>query len=127
MKTEIWIDIEGFEGKYQVSNFGRVKSLSRIIEYNHTKMGLVKALNPERIMNQYESAGYLKVDLYDNLKRRREFVHRLIATAFIPKILGKDKVNHKDNNRVNNSIDNLEWCTQKENVHHYLNLIKKAS
>jgi len=122
--TEKWADIIGFEGKYQISNLGRVKSMSRIIEYKHTKMGLVKAVNPEVIMKQYQSVGYLKVDLYDNMIRKRVFVHRLIAEAFIPKIDGKTYVNHKNGDRQDNRIDNLEWCTQSENCLHAHNVLK---
>ncbi|RXM57212.1 NUMOD4 domain-containing protein [Clostridium tetani] len=104
MKKEIWEDIEGYEGLYQVSNLGRVKSL------NYKNRGI------EKLLKQFEdSKGYLKVGLSKNKKSKHLFVHRLVAKAFIPNLNNYPIINHKDENPLNNSINNLEWCTYKYN------------
>jgi hypothetical protein len=100
---ELWKDISGFEGIYQVSNLGRVKSL---------KFG-EKILKPGDTGN-----GYLKVILFKNKRSIGCKVHLLVAHAFIPYIPNKNLVNHKDGNLNNNSVNNLEWCTHKENIYH---------
>lgn len=98
---EIWKDIEGYEGLYQVSNMGRVKSLKNDI-----------------ILKPYILRGYEKVLLYKNKKRKHFQIHRLVAMAFIPNPDNKPQVNHKDENKTNNCVDNLEWCTGHYN-HNY--------
>lgn len=103
---EIWKDIKGYEGKYQISNLGRVKSLNyntKILKYNS------------------DGHGYLKVILYKNNKRKSHRVHRLVAEAFIPNLEDKNQVNHINGNKQDNRAFNLEWCTAKENVQHSLN------
>lgn len=108
---EIWKDIEGYEGKYQVSNLGRVRSLDRKIG-NYFRQG--KVLKPCVTRN-----GYLQVYLYNKnsiMKPRR--IHRLVANAFIPKPKDKLEVNHIDGNKNNNNMENLEWCTSSENKKH---------
>ena len=107
MNEEIWKDIEGYEGLYQVSNWGRVKSLARIDENNHP----VK----ERIMKPSKSFGYLYVSLSKHGKYKRIRIHRLVAIAFIPNPDNKEEVGHKDETRTNNHVDNLEWVSKKEN------------
>ena len=121
---EIWKDIPGYEGYYQVSNIGRVKSLERIVHY---KPGS-KSANPhkshivrERILTQrVADTGYYVVTLSKGAKRKIALVHRLIACSFIT---NKDPaamrdINHKDGCRTNNDIDNLEWCTRSYNVNY---------
>ena len=103
MKEEIWRDIKGYEGLYQVSNLGRVKSLN----YNHTKK--------EKILNLANSKGYLHVTLYKNSKYKIYKVHRLVAIHFIENPNSYSQVNHKDENKQNNKVENLEWCTQEYN------------
>lgn len=102
---EIWKDIKGYEGLYQVSNIGNVKSLN----YNRT--------GEERIRKpKVDRYGYLTLMLYKNGKCKTLFVHRLVLMAFNP-INNMDslQVNHKDENKQNNNLDNLEWCTPKYN------------
>lgn len=104
---EIWENIEGYEGLYQISNQGRVKSLERIDENNHP----IK----ERIMKPSMSLGYLYVGLRKQGKQKRMRIHRLVAAAFIPNLDNKEEVGHKDETRTNNYADNLEWVSKKEN------------
>lgn len=101
MKKEIWKDILGYEGLYQVSNFGRVKSL---------KFGKERILKPG--INKY---GYLHVVLSKNNKQKNFYVHRLVAEAFISNPHNYPCVNHKDENPLNNNVENLEWCTASYN------------
>ncbi len=100
---EIWKDIKGYEGLYQVSNYGKVKSLKR---------------NNEKILKVFSDNNYLNVDLFKNKKKRRYKVHRLVAIAFIPNIDKKTEVNHIDGDKENNFVGNLEWCTSSENMQH---------
>ena len=103
---EIWKDIPGYEGLYQVSNLGRVKSFPRI----GTKS------NKEYILKiQKYKTGYLYVNLCKNNKRRKWKIHILVALTFIPNNENKKYINHKDENKQNNCVENLEWCTQDYN------------
>lgn len=111
---EEWKDIEGYEGLYQISNLGRVKSLERIVE----RIGKGKILVNERIRNVTNCRGYLQVKLFKNKKYRMFFVHRLVAQAFIPNPNNYPEVNHKDENKENNRVDNLEWCTTEYNCNY---------
>ena len=101
---EIWHDIEGYEGLYQISNKGRVKSL---------KCGKERTLRPG-----IKSSGYLKVVLCKNGMVKQFQLHRLVANAFIPNLDNKPQVNHLDENKLNNCVDNLQWATAKENINH---------
>ena len=111
--NEIWKDIEGFEGLYQVSNKGNVKCLEHKCpgRYKNTFRTV-----REHLMKQTKgNKGYMYVIL-SNLDRGRTFlVHRLVAKAFVPNPDNKPIVNHKDENKSNNSFDNLEWCTNLYN------------
>jgi len=117
---EEWRDIEGYEGYYQISNLGRVKSLPRYSFQNHW-------LN-ERILNQQDNKkGYMYVDLYNTDSFSKKFyIHRLVAQAFIPNPLNLPKINHKDEKPSNNFVDNLEWCTQKYNCNYGDHSIKQS-
>jgi hypothetical protein len=109
---EIWKDIEGYEGLYQVSNLGRIKSLNF---KRSGKEGILKS-NPE--------GGYCAVTL--SHKRRGVFyIHRLVATAFIPNPENKPEVNHINHNKRDNRASNLEWVTQSENCTAYLKSQKR--
>lgn len=109
--VEIWKDIEGYEGFYQVSNLGRVKSL-RGWSGN-------KYIQREKILGQHKNdKGYLSVTLIKNREIGYRRVNRLVAKAFVPNPQNKEQVNHIDGNKENNIADNLEWCTCKENINH---------
>lgn len=114
---EEWRDIPGLEGGYQVSNFGRVRSLDRIVYRKgaHGKWNFYRYTG--RIIKPVKTLqGYLVVPL--GKKHPNNRVHRLVASAFIPKIDGKDMINHIDGDRTNNHVSNLEWCTNQENQLH---------
>lgn len=107
---EVWKDIKGYEGLYQVSNFGKIKSKRKILKQfiNHK--------------------GYFIIQLSKRNISKTYIVHRLIAEAFIPNTENKPQVNHKDGNKQNNCIDNLEWCTNNENkAHAKINKLCKSS
>lgn len=121
---EIWKDIEGYEGYYQISNKGRVKSLRRKM-WNGQKIYYRK----EIIMkNKVKDNRYLYVGLIRHKKTRNKYIHRLVCEAFIPNPKNKATVNHRDGDVTNNYVDNLEWATQSENNKHaYDKLGKKPS
>lgn len=107
---EIWKDIKGYEGLYQISNLGNVKSMDRLIscKNNTTKLCKGTVLKPHK-------NNYLFVRLYNNSIPETKYIHKLIADAFIPNPNNFPEINHKDENKLNNSIDNLEWCTVSYN------------
>ena len=109
---EIWKDIEGYEGLYQVSNIGNVKSLSFGARNIH-KSNVQKLLKLSPT-----NCGYYKVQLYKNGKAKMMYVHRLVATAFIPNPERKPQINHIDGNKANNTSSNLEWVSCSENQRH---------
>ena len=113
---EIWRNIKSYEGLYQVSNMGRVKSL------NYRNSGKTKILK-----GVYNMHGYLSVLLCKNNVKKRKLIHRLVLSTFYP-VSGMDKldINHKDEIRDNNVVDNLEWCTKKYN-NNYGNHAKNMS
>lgn len=118
---EIWKDIEGFEGYYQVSNLGRVKSLDREIVFNNGKSEKAKTMIRGRILSiTKQTQGYSQVGLCKNGTQKSYRLNRLVAKAFIPNPFGKPEVNHIDGNKDNNRADNLEWVTSQENSIHAL-------
>ena len=103
---EIWKNIDGFNGKYQVSSWGNIRNAES-----------------GKVLKPFEnSKGYLKIALYKNGKNYKKRINRLVAMAFIENPDELPQVNHKDGNKKNNSISNLEWVTNEENARHAKNL-----
>ena len=121
LQNEIWEDIKGYESYYQVSDLGRVKSLSRTTSHGHNKK--------ERILIPGKTgSGYASVNLWKDSKRHNFSVHRLVAEAFIPNRCNLPEVNHKDGNKEFNFKTNLEWTTPSKNIQHsYDELGRKAA
>lgn len=118
---EIWKDIEGYEGLYQVSNLGRVRSLGRKFPRKNNTIGFRKPKIKKlcETSKRKTKQGYLCTRLLDkNNNSKCEYVHILVANAFIPNPQNKPTVNHKDGNKHNNYIENLEWSTYSENNKH---------
>lgn len=115
---EVWKDIDGFQGCYQVSNLGNVRSIDRYVRCgeNGIKLQLGKSIKQSK--NKY---GYMQVRLSNGRKNKFSYtVHRLVAIAFIPNDNNYDQVNHIDGNKQNNYVENLEWCNNSYNqIHAY--------
>jgi len=120
---EKWKDVIGYEGHYQISNFGRVRSVDRVV----INMNGINRKLKGSLKNTFISKGYVLVTLSVNNIKRSYCVHRLVAEAFILNPNNLDEVNHKDRNRKNNYISNLIWCTSRENTHHARSRMKKRS
>lgn len=120
---EVYKDIEGFEGKYQVSNFGNVRSLDRVI----TNVDGHKRIYPGVLMKgEITYQGYIRVMLSDGKASRRSTVHKLVAEAFIGEYPDGKVINHIDEDKSNNHYKNLEYITQKENVNHGSGIKRRA-
>lgn len=112
---EVWKCINGYDGLYQVSNLGRVKSLDKRVPTN----GGTRVMKGKILKGRTTKYGYLQIGLTDkNNYRVNRYVHRLVAEAFIPNPQNKKEVNHIDCNKKNNGVDNLEWVNRKENMQH---------
>jgi len=103
MNKEIWKDIPNYEGLYQASNLGNIRSIYRY----------------KKILTPYiDKDGYYRIRLYKNKKGVYKGVHKWIAEAFIPNPHNYNEINHKDENKQNNCVDNLEWCNNWYNIHY---------
>lgn len=109
-----WRPINGFNGLYEVSTAGEVRS----IVTDHSRRTC--------ILKPHEKNGYLAITLYSKNCSKHFYIHRLVAQTFLPRVEGKNEVNHIDCNKFNNSIENLEWCNRKENLEHsYVHGLKR--
>lgn len=111
MNNELWCPIKETEGCYEISNLGRVKSIQRKGTINNDK--IIKPL--------LKKDNYYQVNLKFHGKSIWRRINRLVAQAFIPNPNNLPCVNHKDGNKLNNNVDNLEWCTYRDNTNHYIN------
>lgn len=107
MSNEVWKDIDGFDDKYQVSNLGQIRST-----YSGKKHRTI-VLKP-----MVQKNGYLYVVLWKDGKKKNKLIHRLVALAFVDNPNNYPEVNHKDENKENNTVDNLEWCEHKTNINY---------
>ena len=118
---EIWKDIQGYEGLYKVSNFGRIKSSRR--QTGYTPTGFIKNKKEKILKGNYFR--YVLLSLLKNKKLKSTTIHRLVAIAFIPNTQNKPCVNHINGIRYDNRAENLEWCTNKENTQHALKVLNR--
>lgn len=112
---ENWKDIKGYEGFYQISDLGRVRSLERDVYYSN---GAVHRTKEKILVQSLDGGGYPLVHLYKNRKSKTMNVHRLVAEAFIPNPENKPMINHRDEVKTNNVVENLEWCTSTYNANY---------
>lgn len=121
---EIWKDIKGFEGSYQVSNLGRIRSCNRVVNNSASRTGKQHRKGKILALNK-TYRGYYIVHLFRGGKKIHPLVHRLVAQAFIPNPENKPQINHIDGNPRNNQVKNLEWATESENMRHACYVLKK--
>ena len=122
---EVWKDVVGYEGYYQCSNMGNIRSIDRLI-VNNGVLGSKKNcfMRGRTLTPGKDTKGYAFVNLCKGGVQKSLSVHRIIATAFIPNVNNKPQINHIDYNPLNNYIANLEWVTQSENIQHSIEAIK---
>jgi len=122
MIEELWMPIKGFEGRYEISNFGRVKSLERSFNLGKNSIKVVEKILKQE--NHYRGYKTIKFKLFGG-GCKKFFIHRLVGEHFIPNPEMKDVVNHIDADKTNNHISNLEWMTFGENTRYYFHVTKK--
>lgn len=121
---EIWKEIKGYDGLYEVSNFGSVKSIDRLVIHSN---GLIFNYKGNNLKQECVKNNYRRVTLSKNNKQKRFHVHRLVALHFIPNPKNKPCVNHIDGDTSNNYVANLEWCTHSENEKHSYDVLGKIN
>lgn len=113
-QEEIWRDIPAYLGLYQASNLGRIRTYPKNVQFYNFLGEEIKMIIGGEIITQVECEnGYVCVQLLDKNNRSSQLVHRLVAMAFIPNPQQFPCINHKDENKSNNCVDNLEWCSYK--------------
>lgn len=121
---EVYLVVPGSGGAYEVSNFGNVRSLDRIVNHKNNRWGKPHKAQYKGILlkQKIDRYGYPCVCLFTDTKRRYTTVHRLVAEAFIENKENLPQVNHKDGDKLNNHVSNLEWVSARENVHHSIKM-----
>lgn len=121
---EIWQPIKNYEGLYEVSNLGQIRSVDRMVASHKGKTPYTQ-FRKGRIIRQADNGrGYKFIYLSSTFGKSRVYIHRAVANAFLPLVEGKDFINHKDGNKANNVVTNLEWCTCAENNEHKVRVLK---
>lgn len=115
MIKEIWRPIKGYENLYEISNHGRIKGVDRYVKGRYGNLRFQKGHIRKAT---YNNRGYQAIPLCKDGKYKTFLVHRLVAETFIPNPDNLPEVNHKDENKENNYVDNLEWCTRKYNMNY---------
>nr|WP_087511402.1 NUMOD4 motif-containing HNH endonuclease [Lactiplantibacillus plantarum] len=111
MMEEVWKPVKGYEGYYEVSCFGNVRSVERYDTIGRKKHGVM-------LSGCNNGNGYLSVQLAKDGCKKRKYIHRLVAESFVHRVENNNEVNHKDENTLNNRADNLEWCNRKYNCNY---------
>ena len=115
MIKEIWSGIKGFESSYKISNYGRVRSLDKIVISKNNSSRVIRG----RVMKAFlEKAGYYRLRLFSNGKTRKDTIHKFVGEKFVSNPHNKPQINHKNGIKTDNRAVNLEWVTAKENMQH---------
>ena len=119
---EIWKDITGYEGLYQISNYGRIRTLERVVQFGNQQ----RIIKPQIRKQKVKANGYMFVQLSKDGKQKCFHIHRLVAYAFCDVFTEGTQVNHIDGDRANNIFTNLEWCSRSENQKHAYRELKRG-
>lgn len=120
--NEIWVPIKGFENSYEISNYGRIRSVDRIVTFRDGRQRVYKG---QYIPLKRNPNGYIQIMLWEHHKGYNKYIHRLVAEHFVKNIDKKEIVNHKDGNKLNNHFSNLEWVSYSENSFHSYHILKQ--